>query len=37
MKIAQMVVAPVIRVEIEQIDRLSSTDRSSDGFGSTGT
>lgn len=37
MKIAQMVVAPVIRVEVEEIDRLSDTTRGTGGFGSTGT
>ena len=36
MKIAQMVIAPVIRVEIEEISQLSSTSRGVGGFGSTG-
>jgi dUTP pyrophosphatase len=36
MKIAQMVIAPVIRVEIEEVDQLSDTSRGSGGFGSTG-
>lgn len=36
MKIAQMVIAPVIRVGIEEINQLSSTSRGSGGFGSTG-
>lgn len=36
MKIAQMVIAPVIRAEIETRDRLSSTIRATGGFGSTG-
>ena len=36
MKVAQMVIAPVIRVEIEEITQLSSTSRGSGGFGSTG-
>lgn len=36
MKIAQMVIAPVIRVEIEEISQLSSTSRGAGGFGSTG-
>ena len=36
MKIAQMVIAPVIRVDIEEISQLNSTSRGSGGFGSTG-
>ncbi|AFW97035.1 MULTISPECIES: dUTP diphosphatase [Nostocales] len=36
MKIAQMVIAPVIRVEIEEVDNLSDTSRGTGGFGSTG-
>jgi dUTP pyrophosphatase len=36
MKIAQMVIAPVIRVEVEEVDTLSNTSRGVDGFGSTG-
>lgn len=36
MRIAQMVICPVIRVQIEEIDMLSETARSSGGFGSTG-
>ncbi|MEB3311278.1 MAG: dUTP diphosphatase [Snowella sp.] len=36
MKIAQMVICPVIRVEIEEVDQLSDTSRGSGGFGSTG-
>ena len=36
MKIAQMVIAPVIRVEIEEVDQLSDSSRGSGGFGSTG-
>ena len=36
MKIAQMVVAPVIRVDIEEISQLNSTSRGAGGFGSTG-
>lgn len=36
MKIAQMVIAPVIRVDIEEISQLSSTSRGTGGFGSTG-
>ncbi len=36
MKIAQMVIAPVIRVEIEEVKFLSSSSRADNGFGSTG-
>lgn len=36
MKIAQMVIAPVLRVDISEVDNLSSTERSDGGFGSTG-
>ena len=36
MKIAQMVITPVVRVEVEEVDALSSTSRGSGGFGSTG-
>ena len=36
MKIAQMVIIPVIRVEVEEVKQLSDTSRGSDGFGSTG-
>ena len=35
MRIAQMVIAPVIRVSLEQVDSLTETGRG--GFGSTGT
>ena len=37
MRIAQMVVAPVQRVALTEVQGLDSTDRGSDGFGSTGT
>ena len=37
MKIAQFVIAPVLRVEVEEIGELSDTRRSSGGFGSTGS
>ena len=37
MRIAQLVIAPVTRVEIEEVAALSETQRSSGGFGSTGT
>jgi dUTP pyrophosphatase len=36
MRIAQMVIAPVIRVKIEEVDYLSCTSRGPRGFGSTG-
>jgi dUTP pyrophosphatase len=36
MKIAQMVIVPVIRAELEEVDRLSDTIRGEGGFGSTG-
>jgi dUTP pyrophosphatase len=36
MKIAQMVIVPVIRAEIEEVDSLSETIRGEGGFGSTG-
>jgi|SRR6476469_3551379 dUTP pyrophosphatase len=36
MKIAQMVIAPVIHVEVEEADNLSYTTRGANGFGSTG-
>lgn len=36
MRIAQMVIAPVARAEVVEVSDLSSTDRGSGGFGSTG-
>ena len=36
MRIAQMVIARVPRVSVEEVDELDTTDRGSDGFGSTG-
>lgn len=36
-RIAQLVIAPVIRVEFEEIDELSATRRAAGGFGHTGT
>lgn len=36
MKVAQMVIKPVLRVSIKEADELSDTSRSSGGFGSTG-
>jgi len=35
MKIAQMVVAPVVRAQVEEVDVLSETQRGDGGFGST--
>ena len=35
-KLAQLVVSPVIYPEIEEVDVLEDTDRSANGFGSTG-
>ena len=37
MRIAQMVVAPVCRAEIQEVSELSDTDRGEGGFGSTGS
>src|SRR5665213_634727 len=37
MRIAQAVVAPVVRVEWREVDRLDDTSRSTGGFGSTGS
>jgi dUTP pyrophosphatase len=36
MKIAQMVIAPVIRADLEEVNSLSQTVRGDGGFGSTG-
>ena len=36
MRIAQLVVAPVLRVEVEESDCLSDTERGGGGFGSSG-
>ena len=36
MRIAQMVIAPVARCVIAEVDELTDTERGSDGFGSTG-
>ena len=35
-RIAQMVIAPVVRAEVEPADALSDTERGAGGFGSTG-
>lgn len=37
MRIAQMVIAPVTRIEIEEATLANPTERGADGFGSTGT
>ena len=37
MKIAQMVIQPIIRVRVVEVEDLSETDRNEGGFGSTGT
>lgn len=37
MKIAQMVIAPFITAELLEVDDLNSSDRGSNGFGSTGS
>lgn len=37
MKIAQMVISPVHRAEVVEVDELSDTSRGTGGFGSTGT
>ncbi len=37
MRIAQVVIAPVTRVEIDEITELTETTRGAGGFGSTGT
>lgn len=36
MKIAQMLIKPIIRVNIIEVDKLSETERAEAGFGSTG-
>ncbi|NKB53261.1 MAG: dUTP diphosphatase [Rhizobiaceae bacterium] len=37
MRIAQLVIAPVVQVLVEEVEELSSSDRGSGGFGSTGS
>jgi dUTP pyrophosphatase len=37
MRIAQLVVAPVVQVAVDEVEELDSTERGSGGFGSTGT
>ena len=36
MRVAQMVIAPVLKVEVIEVDEISNSDRNSNGFGSTG-
>ena len=36
-RIAQMVVCPIVQANLEEVAELSETERGSDGFGSTGT
>jgi dUTP pyrophosphatase len=36
MKIAQMVIKPVLKVSVQEVSELSSTERADGGFGSTG-
>lgn len=35
-RIAQLLIAPVVTVDVREVDRLGTTSRGSDGFGSTG-
>jgi dUTP pyrophosphatase len=37
MRVAQLVVAPVLRVEVAEAEEVSETVRGAGGFGSTGT
>ena len=37
LRIAQMVVSPVIQVKLEEVENLNETERGKGGFGSTGT
>jgi len=37
MKIAQMVIKPVLSVKVKDVEELDKTDRGARGFGSTGT
>ena len=37
MRIAQLIVAPVVQVAVEEVEELSSSERGSGGFGSTGS
>lgn len=35
-RVAQLVIVPVLHVELEEVDKLSETDRGESGYGSTG-
>ena len=37
LRIAQMVVCPIVQAQLEEVDELPTTSRGSGGFGSTGT
>tara|TARA_A100001011_G_C14076259_1_gene742495 strand:- start:408 stop:848 length:441 start_codon:yes stop_codon:yes gene_type:complete len=37
LRIAQMVMSPVVQAQLKEVDNLSETDRGKGGFGSTGT
>jgi len=37
MRIAQMIIAPVVQVQVEEVETLSDTNRGAAGYGSTGT
>jgi dUTP pyrophosphatase len=37
LRIAQMVVCPIVQAQLKEVDDLSETERGKDGFGSTGT
>ena len=37
MRIAQLIVAPVVQVAVEEVEELTSSERGSGGFGSTGS
>jgi len=36
MRIAQMVIAPIVKVTVQEVESVSDTNRNSKGFGSTG-
>jgi dUTP pyrophosphatase len=36
-RVAQLVIAPVVQAELEEVEELDSTERGANGFGSTGT
>ena len=37
MRIAQMIIAPVVQVQVEEVETMSDTNRGAAGYGSTGT